>query len=73
MSRAFIKITIDFAPKKNGKKFDMWCKKYDFYPLNSGRRAWCHQYSSYFRDALGVAATNSGETFLLYEEDLSDE
>lgn len=71
LNQGLLKVRLDYAPKKNGKKFDEWCKKYDFDPLNSGRRAWCSQLSTYFRDALGVAF-NSGEMFLFYEEDLAE-
>jgi hypothetical protein len=71
LKQALIKVKLDYAPKENGKEFTEWCKKHDFYPLNSGRRAWCSQLSTYFRDALGVAY-NSGEMFLFYEEDLAE-
>lgn len=69
--KGYIKVKLDYAPKKNGKAFNEWCKKHDFDPLNSGRRAWCSQLSTYFRGALGVAY-NAGEMFLFYEEDLAD-
>ena len=67
-NKAIIKVTLDFAPNDEGE-FDEWCRKYDFTPLNSGRRAWCNQFETYFRDADGVATTPSGETFLFYKED----
>lgn len=65
-----IKVQLDYAPKKNGKEFDAWCEKYGFRPLGSERRAWCSDLSTYFRSALGVAVTPSGESFLFYEDDL---
>lgn len=68
----YIKVTLDYAPKENGTEFDVWCDKYGFQPLGSGRRAWCGQYQSYFRGALGVACTEAGETFLFEESDLAD-
>lgn len=71
LKQGLMRVRLDFAPVKNGKKFDEWCKKYDFDPLNSGRRAWCSSLSTYFRDALGVAF-NSGESFLFYAEDLAE-
>lgn len=71
LKQGLIRVKLDYAPKENGKEFDEWCKKYDFDPLGSGRRAWCSSLSTYFRDALGVAF-NSGETFLFYAEDLAD-
>lgn len=71
LKQGLIRVKLDYAPKENGKEFDEWCKKYDFDPLGSGRRAWCSQLSTYFRGALGVAF-NSGEMFLFYAEDLAD-
>lgn len=71
LKQGLIRVKLDYAPTENGKEFDEWCKKYDFYPLNSGRRAWCSSLSTYFRDALGVAF-NSGESFLFYAEDLAE-
>lgn len=65
-----IEATLDYAPTENGKDFDLWCLKHGFDPLDSGRRAWCSEYSTYFRDALGVASTPSGVQFLFYREDV---
>ena len=65
-----IKVTINYAPKTNGKKFDAWCKEQGFDTLNSGRRAWCGAFNTYLRDAIGIATTVSGESFLVYPEDL---
>ena len=61
---AYIKVTLDYAPKENGEEFDKWCEKYGFTPLDSGRRAWSSNYGTYFRDALEIACTVSGETFI---------
>lgn len=69
--KGLIRVELDYAPKTNGKKFAEWCKKYGFMPIGSGRRAWCSSMQTYFRDALGVAYTESGESFLFYEEDLA--
>lgn len=71
LKQGLMRVKLDYAPKENGKEFDEWCKKYDFDPLGSGRRAWCSSLSTYFRDALGVAF-NSGEMFLFYAEDLAE-
>lgn len=71
LKQGLIRVKLDYAPAENGKEFDEWCKKYDFDPLNSGRRAWCSSLSTYFRGALGVAF-NDGEMFLFYAEDLVD-
>lgn len=71
LKQGMIRVKLDYAPAENGKEFDEWCKKHDFDPLNSGRRAWCSSLSTYFRDALGVAY-NSGESFLFYAEDLAE-
>lgn len=67
---AYIKVTLDYAPKENGEEFDKWCEKYGFTPLNSGRRAWSSGYGTYFRDALGIACTESGETFIFDQSDV---
>lgn len=72
LKHGIIRVQLDFAPEKNGKKFDEWCKKYEFDPLGSGRRAWCSSLSTYFRNALGVAFNPGGEMFLFYSEDLMD-
>lgn len=69
---ARILATLDYAPTENGEEFDKFCEKWDFHPLASGRRAWCHQYATYFRGALGVATVTDG-TFLFYEEDLAND
>lgn len=71
LQQGLIRVKLDYAPEENGKAFDEWCKKYDFDPLNSGRRAWCSSLSTYFRGAAGVAF-NDGEMFLFYAEDLVD-
>jgi hypothetical protein len=65
-----ISVEIDLCPTENGAAFDAWCEKYDFHPLNSGRRAWCSSFNTYLRDAIGVATTRSGESFLIWTEDL---
>jgi len=67
---AYIKVTLDYAPKENGEEFDKWCEKYGFTPLDSGRRAWSSNYGTYFRDALGIACTVSGETFIFDQSDV---
>ena len=67
----YIKVQVDYAPKKNGKAFEKWCKKYGFDYLASGRRAWCSSLQTYFRAADGVAF-NDGEMFLFYEDDSID-
>jgi len=69
LHQGLIRVKLDYAPEKNGPEFDEWCKKYDFDPLGSGRRAWCSSLSTYFRGAAGVAF-NDGEMFLFYAEDL---
>ncbi len=65
-----MKMTLDYAPKENGDEFDKWCEKYGFNPLNSGRRAWCSELSTYFRGASGVATNANGAFFLFYPEDV---
>jgi hypothetical protein len=67
----YIKVTLNYAPKTNGKKFDKWCDDNGFTPMNGGRRAWSSSLSTYLRDADGVAYAD-GEPFLFYEEDLVD-
>jgi hypothetical protein len=59
---------IDIAPE-NEKQFKEWCEKLGFHYLNSGRRAWCPEFNTYFRDSTGIAYTKGGENFLLYEDD----
>lgn len=71
LDEAYLKVEVDYAPASNGKKFNEWCKKYDFDPLNSERRAWCSPLRTYFRGASGVAFAD-GEMFLFYKEDLVD-
>lgn len=65
-----IKVKLDYAPTTNGKKARAWFESHGMDFFGVGRRAWCSQYSTYFRDALGVAYTESGESFLFYQEDL---
>lgn len=70
--KAKIQVHLDYAPKENGKEFDEWCEKHGFNPLNSGRRAWCSQFSTYLRGAAGVATTVvGGESFIFYEQEVS--
>lgn len=68
-STGYIKVELDYAPKTNGKKFAEWCKKYNFAPIGSGRRAWCPSLQTYLRGASGVAFAD-GEMFLFDKEDL---
>lgn len=70
MSKGLIKVELDYAPTTNGKKMREWCEKHGFDFFGVGRRAWCSQYNTYLRDALGVAYTESGESFLFYDGDL---
>jgi len=72
MREGYIKVELDYAPKENGEEFDKWCEKYGFDPLGSGRRAWCSNLGTYFRGAAGVAITPSGDSFLFYEEDITN-
>lgn len=67
-----ITVLVDYAPPENGEAFSAWCARYDFTPLNSPRRAWCGQFSCYFRGAIGVAQTRSGEQFLVYAGDFAE-
>ena len=67
----YIKVSLDYAPTTNGKKFAKWCEEHGFTPLNGGRRAWSSQLSTYLRGADGVAYAD-GEPFLFDEEDLVD-
>ena len=68
-----ISIEIDRAPEGD-KEFARWVESRGCIPLGaSPRRAWCGDYSSYFREAIGFGITKSGETFLIYEEDLNGE
>lgn len=67
---AYIKVILDYAPKGNGEAFDLWCEKWGFTPLGSGRRAWCGNMSTYFRGADGVATTENGDSFLFSDDDL---
>ena len=64
-----IRVTVDLAPEDEDE-FRDWCSGYGFDVLNSGRRAWCSQFATYFRDAVGVATTRNGESFLVYEDDV---
>lgn len=73
LDKGLIKVQLDYAPTTNGKKMEKWCKEHGFDFFGVGRRAWCSQYSTYLRDALGVAYTAGGESFLFYEEDLEKE
>lgn len=66
-----VSVTVDRAPDDD-RSFADWCKGYGFNVLNSGRRAWCSQFSTYFRDAIGVATTKNGESFLVYADDLGE-
>lgn len=70
LKEGLIKVKLDYAPTTNGKKARKWFEDHGMAFFGVGRRAWCPQYSTYFRDALGVAYTESGESFLFYEEDL---
>lgn len=65
-----IQVTVDYRPKTQGKKFDEWCKEWGCSPLNGGRQAWCDRFGTYLRDGVGIAYTKSGETFIIYEDDL---
>lgn len=67
----YIKVTLNYAPKTNGKKFKEWCKDGGFTFIGGGRRAWSSSLSTYLRDADGIAYAD-GEPFLFYEEDLID-
>lgn len=67
----YIKVTLNYAPKTNGKKFKEWCKDSGFTFIGGGRRAWSSSLSTYLRDADGIAYAD-GEPFLFYEEDLID-
>ena len=67
----YIKVTLNYAPKTNGKKFKEWCKDSGFTYIGGGRRAWSSSLSTYLRDADGIAYAD-GEPFLFYEEDLID-
>lgn len=70
LKEGMLKVKLDYAPTTNGKKAREWFEAHGMTFFGVGRRAWCPQYSTYFRDALGVAYTESGESFLFYEEDL---
>ena len=65
-----IEVKIDYAPKDE-KEFEEWCKKYDFafIGFEHGRKAWCPQFQTYFRNALGIATTLTGESFIICKED----
>lgn len=65
----YIKVKLDYAPTTNGEKAKKWFKEHGMDFFGVGRRAWCSQYSTYFRDALGVAYTENGESFLFYADD----
>lgn len=67
-----ISVSVDMAPEDEAV-FDEWCQKYGCHPLNGGRRAWCPDFQSYFRDAIGVATTGNGEQFLIYADDIEAE
>lgn len=68
-----ISIEIDRAPEGD-EEFTRWVEGHGCIPLGaSTRRAWCGDHSSYFRDSIGFGITKSGETFLIYEEDLNGE
>lgn len=67
----YIKVTLNYAPKTNGKKFKEWCKDGGFTFIGGERRAWSSSLSTYLRDADGIAYAD-GEPFLFYEEDLID-
>ena len=69
-NRIQITVTLDRVPEGDGPEFEQWCERYGCYPLNSVRRAWCDQFSSYLRDAVGVAETMRGERFLVYEDEM---
>ena len=71
LKTGYIKVSLNYAPKTNGKKFAAWCERNGFTPLGSGRRAWSSQLSTYLRGASGIAYAD-GEPFLFYEEDLVD-
>lgn len=68
-----ITVTMERVPDGDGPEFDAWCKRWGCRPLGSDRRAWCVKFNTYLRDAIGVAYTESGESFLLYPEDLDNE
>jgi hypothetical protein len=70
--RGLIKVELDYAPTTNGTKAKKWFNEHGMDFFGVGRRAWCSQYSTYFRGALGVAYTESGESFLFYQEDLQE-
>jgi hypothetical protein len=64
-----IEITIDYVPEEPDE-FKEWCRKNGFEQLASQRRAWCNEFNSYLRGAIGIGETKSDERFLLYKEDL---
>ena len=72
MREAWVRVKVDRVPEGDGPEFDEWCEKYDCYPLNGGRRAWCIQFATYLRGAFGVAHTEGGETFLVDEAELHE-
>jgi len=70
MKEGLIRVELDYAPTTNGKKAKEWFEAHGMTFCGVGRRAWWSAGSTYFRDALGMAYTESGESFLFYEEDL---
>ena len=68
----YIKVKLDYAPTTNGKKAKEWFESHGMDFFGVGRRAWWSAGSTYFRDALGLAYTESGESFLFYQEDLEN-
>ena len=65
-----LSVNVDLAPRLNGKEFEKYCDKYGFYYINSSRRAWCDEFKTYFRNAVGIATTKGDVRFLIYEDDL---
>lgn len=68
--RWMIEVDVDPAPEGGGPDFDAWCKKWNFDPLNGGRRPWCGPFRTYLRSAYGVAETEDGEPFLVWSGEL---
>ena len=68
-----IEITLHEVPDGDGDAFMAWCEAANCTPLGSARRAWCGDFQTYLRDAVGIGETLSGETFLVFPQDIERE
>ena len=65
-----VKMTLEEIPQKDGPEWDAFCKKYDVYPLASGRRGWSGRLNTYVRGAKYVGHVDGAPIDFFYEDDI---